>query len=263
MKARLAMGIALLLAGCNVVSDGSNEAATGDEATDSAVVRRSGVRADEIVTPIDPRGAVQNGIVLADFDTLRLGAKIVGPVGPEVQASLATGLAALGDIESWVACPAGARRCEPGNLPADTLYTYVHAITPGVDRANDRPFPQPEAIDPVKSAMRFRIEAPLHGFTGKAGYSFDDAQDAMGGDGGFTVACETGALVFTAAEGSRPWATGRTIRFYWQTIAPSAGPGPGYALQADGKLGRGTGPRPAKIATANDPASPAANVPCG
>lgn len=242
--------------------------APGNEANEALAPTRAPVErlprnGADVVRPVDPRGAVQNGLVLADLDTIRQGARVTGDLGPEIQASLATGLAALADIESWVACPRGVRRCEPGNLAADTLYTYVIAVTPGVDRTNDRPFAQPEAVDPVRNAMRFVIEGPLHGFTGKAGYSFGDARRALGREGGFTIACASGALVFTARTGGQPWSTGDTIRFYWQSVAPPGDPGQSFTLQADNKLARGPGARPVALQRGDAPESATANVPCG
>lgn len=284
MKAAFALPLCfpLILAACNFSSDRPDQQAQNEaEATISASKTPD-------ITPVDnasirAEGVVANGIVIADLDALALGPKIVGPVGPEVQASLATPLAAFGDIESWVACPAHdtikddsgkndsgkdiaaqangriIKACEPGNMRAGTVYTYVHAVTPGIDRPNDRPFAQPEAVNMPRAITAFRVAVPLAGFTGKAGYSFGDAAKALGSDGKFAVACLGKAIVFTVEAPKGGWRQGQTVRFFWQSTAAPAGPAEGYELAADGKRARGVGPAPAQP---KDGEGPALNVPC-
>lgn len=279
MKAAFALPLCatLMLGACNFSSERPDQQAQNEaEATISAS------RTPDI-TPVDnasirAEGVVANGIVIADLDALALGPKIVGPVGPEVQASLATPLAAFGDIASWVACPVrdaiaddtgkpslpqpkGAKieACEPGNMRDGTVYTYVHAVTPGVDKPNDRPFARPEALNMPKQITAFRVTVPLAGFTGKAGYSFGDATKALGKTGKFAVACLGKAIVFTVEAPEGGWRKGQTVRFFWQSTVAPAGPSEGYELAADGKRARGSGPAPAQP---EDGEGPALNVPC-
>lgn len=276
----LSLVLPLILGACDFSTERTDQLAQNEaEATISAS------RTPDI-TPVDnasirAEGVVANGIVIADLDALALGPRIVGPVGPEVQASLATPLAAFGDIESWVACPArdmvrddsgktGATKapatqgreieaCEPGNMRPGTVYTYVHAVTPGVDRPNDRPFPQPEAVNMPAEITAFRVAVPLAGFTGKAGYSFGDATKALGTTGKFAVACLGQAIVYTVEAPKGGWRKGQTVRFFWQSTAAPAGPSEGYELAADGKRARGSGPAPEQP---KDGKGPELNVPC-
>ncbi len=264
-------GAAALLAGCNFSTERTDKddaiPVAGDEGAEPATPD---------ITPVDDtrtraEGVVANGLVVADYDALTLGPRIVGPVGATVDASLATPLAAIGDIESWVACPATLSTdlagdkagtlsaCEPGNLPKGTVFTYVHSVAPGIDRPNDRPFAQPEAIDAVKEVTAFRVAVPLTGFTGKAGYSISDARKALGPDAKFTVQCLAKAIVYSVEGSNKAWRKGVAIRFFWQSTAAPAGPAPGYELAADGKRGQGSGPAPAKPAEGE---GPLANVPC-
>ena len=93
-------------------------------------------------TPAQPRT-----LVAADLDLSTLGAKIVGPQGPEVETVLSAGSAQIGTMVSFVACPEGVETCEPGQMPEDTIYTYVHQVTlDGVRTA------QPEAGPEVVAA---------------------------------------------------------------------------------------------------------------
>ena len=279
MRAAFALPLCLplILAACNFSSERPDQQAQNEaEATISASKTPD-------ITPVDnasirAEGVVANGIVIADLDALALGPKIVGAVGPEVQASLATPLAAFGDIESWVACPARdtirddsgkataqqpkgpkIEACEPGNMRAGTVYTYVHAVTPGVDKPNDRPFAQPEALNMPADIAAFRVTVPLAGFTGKAGYSFGDATKALGSKGKFAVACLGKAIVFTVEAPEGGWRKGQTVRFFWQSTVAPAGPAEAYELVADGKRARGSGPAPAQP---KDGEGPALNVPC-
>ncbi|NCP12290.1 MAG: exosortase, PEP-CTERM interaction domain protein [Sphingomonadales bacterium] len=272
MKRLVALTLAapVALAACNFSTERTDKQAQNEAQTQLA-------KADAPnITPVDSEtiraeGVVANGIVIADLDAIELGPKIVGPVGPEVEASLATPLAAIGDLSSWVVCPprltAGEgekgvkiERCEPGNMAPGTVYTYVHAVTPGVDRPNDRPFAQPEAVTMPAAIQAFRVTVPLAGFTGKAGYSFGDATRALGKDGAISVACLQQAIVYAITAPKGGWRKGQTIRFFWQSTVPPAGPAAKYELAADGKRGIGAGPAPAQPENGD---GPALNVPCG
>ena len=99
-----------------------------------------------------------------DFAREQLGARIQGPAGPEVEGSLATADGtALGDIESYVACPSNIDSCDPASLPDGTVYTFVHIVTPGVDKPNDDAMAQPETVKRVEKSVTFRMTMPADG----------------------------------------------------------------------------------------------------
>ncbi len=224
-----AMACALAALALSACADNDSSSDNGGKAND--------------VPQITPTDAPVKGTAALDFDTLELGGKIVGPVGPEVQASLATDLAAIGDIVGYVACVKGTDTCDPKTAPKSMVYTYVYTVTPGVDLPNDDKFPQPEAIDPVTKATAFKMVLPALGYTGVAGYSKDQARDALGADGAFTVTCNAEGLTFELANGTE-WSTGEPITFFWKSTLPPKGPMDAFLLEADGKTGIGAGPSP-------------------
>jgi hypothetical protein len=195
-------------------------------------------------------------IAPVDFDGVSLGATIVGPVGPTVDASLVNGGGdGIGDLISSVSCPSGFAACTPPTNAPGTIYTYLHEVTPGVDNPNDAPFPMPSVVLPVAEATSFRLGFPAHGFNGVAGYSFSDAASAL--PAGAVISLEQisdGSLVWTLPTGAG-WSTGERIRFFWQTTQAPTGPGGTYILAADGGSGSGAGPLPAPIATVSAPSS--------
>ena len=123
-----------------------------------------------------------------DLSSISLGAKIVGPVGPEVETTIAfddggtiTGIA---DLASSVSCDSRfAGDCSAGAVAGfdDVVYTYVHTVIPGVDLPNDPPFPAPDVVVPLDDVTEFRLNFPAHGFNGIAGYDFSEATAAVGG----------------------------------------------------------------------------------
>ena len=93
-----------------------------------------------------PTAVMAGMITPVDLGTISLGSKIVGPVGPEVDATIGfddngtnTGIA---DLIGSVSCDdrflAG---CSPTDVQGfnDVVYTYQHQVTPGVDLPNDPP----------------------------------------------------------------------------------------------------------------------------
>ena len=197
----------------------------------------------DVIQPEAGTAAATGNTQAADFDTLKLGAKIDGPVGPEVEASFKTDLAAIGDIKGYVACSDGTAACDPKSVPAGMVYTYVYRVTPGVDDPNDAKFPQPEAVTPVSKATAFKMVLPPLGFTGEAGYSASEAKKALGDNGAFIVSCSTDGLEFELARGTE-WSTGEPITFFWRSQLPPMGPMDAFLLEADGKIGIGAGPSP-------------------
>ncbi len=191
-------------------------------------------------------------ITAVDLDSLSLGPKIVGPVGPEVNVSLAAGANNLGDLISSVACPDGFSACTPPSNPAGTIYTYVHTVTPGADTTNDPPFPAPGPVSAFDGASEFRLNFPASGFTGVAGYRFSDAVAVLGASGAFTIErLPDGSLTWTVANGD--WDTGETVSFFWQTTQPPSGPSGQYALSNGATTATGNGPLPTPVAVAGPP----------
>lgn len=185
-----------------------------------------------------------------DLDSLSLGAKIVGPVGPEVETTFVNDSGeGIGDLVSSVSCPAGFGSCLPPANPVGTLYTYIHQVTPGVDFPNDPPFPAPGVVLPVEGMEAFRLNFPASGFNGVAGYSFSEATAALGDSGLSVEEANDGSLVWRApAEAG--WDTNETISFFWQTTQNPSGPGGIYGLLGDGQSGTANGPVPTPVVVA-------------
>ena len=188
--------------------------------------------------PSDPRN-----LVAADFGELELGARIEGPVGPEVEASIISDGRSIGDIVSYVACPAEYDECDPEDLPEGTVYTYVHTIRPGVDDPNDPPFQRPVGLDEVTAATVFETVRQASGFNGSIGYDREQVAKALGPDGVIRVQDDNGALAWRVVGGDG-WQTGEPITFFWQSTLPPEGPAEAYALRADEKIAMASGPFP-------------------
>ena len=188
-------------------------------------------------------------IAPTDLNTLALGARIVGPVGPTVDASfLNAANDSLGDIRGGVACPAGFAVCAPPANPAGTLYTYVYEIAPGVDAfANDPPFPQPPLANPAfDQVVRFQLDlAP--GSNGVAGFDFAQAGNALGNGADFQIELLNNVLTWTVSGGNSDWNSGEIITFFWQTTQPPTGPGNVYAISNASDAGHAVGPSPAPL----------------
>ncbi len=216
----------LTLAGCG---ESGTDGQTGTDA-----------RETQQITPTD---AQNDGVEALDFDTLKLGAKIVGPLGPEVDSSLNTDLTSVGDLIGYVACVEGTETCDPKAAGDDMVYTYVYTVTPGVDPHNDDKFPKSEAVDPVAKATAFKMVLPALGFTGEAGYSKEQTAEALGTDGAFEIRCTADGITYEIASGTE-WSTGETITFFWKSTKPPMGPMDAFILEADGKTAIGAGPSP-------------------
>lgn len=177
-------------------------------------------------TPDKPRT-----LVPADFATLRLGAKIDGM---EAQGRFASDGETLAEVTSYVACPEGVTDCDPKTLPADTVYTYVHHVTPGKS---------------VASATLFRTARPASGFANGVGYDNGQAAVALGPNGEIDVEADNGALVWRVIGGDH-WKAGEPITLYWQSTLPPARSAEAYLVETDGSVAMGSGPFPAKEKTA-------------
>lgn len=212
-------------------------AACSGEPTDSEPTPTPAISSD---APTEPRT-----LVSADFGELELGARIEGPVGPEVEASIISNERSIGDIVSYVACPAEYDACEPEDLPKGTIYTYVHTVTPGTDEPNDPPFIRPVALDEVEAASVFGTVREATGFTGAIGYDREQARAALGSDAVIRVSDDNGTLQWRIVGGDG-WQTGEPITFFWQSTRPPEGPAEAFSLRADEKIAMASGPFPSR-----------------
>ena len=187
-------------------------------------------------------------VVATNFDSLTLGAKIVGPVGPEVETTFVNDDGnGVGDLVSSVSCPEGFDACLPGNNAPGTIYTYSHTATPGVDTHNDTPFPLPDTILPLNDVNQFQLGFSAEGFNGVAGYSFSQSVGALGTPDAITAEHDDndGSLQWTVSTDA--WDTGEPITFFWQTTQPPQGPGGIYSISNATTSGSGNGPLPTPV----------------
>lgn len=179
-------------------------------------------------------------IAPTDLDALTLGAFVVGPVGVTVDSSFVAGDASTGDFSGGAACPGGFDACVPPENPAGTAYSFVQTVVPSVDAVpNDPPFADAPAVVDPGPVDAFTVDFRPAGFTGVAGYSFSDAATA-GIELGLDRAAD-GSLSFEVTLGE--WTAGESVRFFFQTTQPPAGPGGTYVLAG----GVAAGPLPAAI----------------
>ena len=199
--------------------------------------------------------ALERAVQPGDFLDLELGARIVGPQGPEVTGRFTNEAGAFGDIRSFVACPAGMDPCDPATAPEGTVYTYVHVVYPGEDNEPDSGSGEgPDASD-VEIATAFKMNRAAHGFTGNAGYSKAEVLAGVGTKADVTITCsDNGGLAWTinAGDGGDQWEQAEPITFYWQSTVPPAGPADAYAIQANRTTATGPGPYPAADETARN-----------
>lgn len=188
--------------------------------------------------------AAPRTLVGADLDLATLGAKIVGPQGSEVETVLSAGSREIGKLVSYVACPAGVTECEPGKLPADTIYTYVHRVT--LADAEDagsavQPTEGPEVVEAPPTL--FRTTRRATGFNQAVGYSTAEAEDALGDADAISIRLDNGSLIWRVTRGTG-WRPGSTMTFWWQSTLPPEGPAEAYLLEVDGNQASATGPFP-------------------
>jgi hypothetical protein len=167
-------------------------------------------------------------LVPADLGELVLGARIEGPQGPEVESTVAADGAELAEIVSYVACPEGVTLCESTATLPETVYTYVHRVTPA---------------DGVENATLFRTTRAATGFANGVGYDRAEAAEALGEAGRIDVSSDNGALVWRVVGGDG-WKAGETITFYWQSTLAPEGPREAYQFEAEGTSAQGSGPFP-------------------
>lgn len=194
-------------------------------------------------------------IAPVNLDELDLGAKIVGPVGPEVESSFVDASGdAIADLKSNVSCPAGFVSCIPPGNPAGTVYTYIHEVTPGVDFPNDPPFPEPDNVVPFAGADSFGLNFAAAGFAGVAGYSFSQAADVLATGSIISVEQLTDNRLLWSLSADADWDTGDTLTLFWQTTQAPSGPGGQYVI-GTAQTGSAAGPLPTPLATVPEPPS--------
>jgi hypothetical protein len=159
---------------------------------------------EAVPTPDKP-----HSLVPADFAKIRLGAKIKGADGDGKFVSDGQNLA---------------------EVPAGTVYTYVHRVTPGTT---------------VASATLFRTARPAAGFANGVGYDNAEATAALSPNGEIDVEADNGALVWRVIGGDH-WKAGEPITLFWQSTQPPAPAREAYLVETDGSVAMGSGPFPAK-----------------
>jgi hypothetical protein len=185
-----------------------------------------GATPSAVVTPeVPPTPDKPKTLVPADFATLKLGAKLAGA---DSDSRFVSDGQTLAEVASYVACPEGVTACDPKALPPDTVYTYVHRVTPG---------------KAVASATLFRTARPAAGFANGVGYDNAEAAAALGPDGQIDVEADNGALVWRVIGGDR-WKAGEPITLYWQSTRPPSGKADAYLIETDGSVAIGSGPFP-------------------
>jgi hypothetical protein len=191
--------------------------------------------------------ALARNIEAGEFLDLDLGAKIVGPQGPEVTSALSNAEGNFADLRSFVACPADMTECDPATAPEGTIYTYVHVVYPGEDNEAGTGSGEGNDSSDVERATAFRMTRPATGFTGAAGYSKDEAMAAIGAKADVVITCDDGALVWTvsAGDGGDQWEQAEPLTFWWQSTVAPAGPAAAYAIDANYAQATGSGPYPA------------------
>ena len=190
-----------------------------------------------------PTVAAPRTLVGADLDLSTLGAKIVGPQGPQVETVLSAGNRELGRLVSYVACPAGVSECKPGEMPEGTVYTYVHRVTlaEADATAGAEASDGPEVVEAPPSL--FRTIRKAAGFNQSVGFSTAEAEATLGDPDAISISNDNGSLIWRVARGPG-WKPGGTMTFWWQSTLPPQGPAEAYLLELDGNQVIATGPFP-------------------
>ena len=202
-----------------------------------------------------PTIAAPRTLVGADLDLSTLGAKIVGPQGPEVETVLSAGNRQIGTLVSYVACPAGTPVCEPGEMPADTVYTYVHAITlmDAEDAEDAEDAAEDTDVDPSDQRETpptlFRTVRAATGFNQAVGYSTAEAEAALGDPDAISITNDNGSLIWRVVRGSG-WKPGGTVTLWWQSTTAPQGPAEAHLFKLDGQQVATTGAYPAIVVEA-------------
>ena len=191
-----------------------------------------------------PTVAAPRTLVAADFDPATLGAKIVGPQGPEPEAAIMADGREIARIKSFVACPEGSSECVPADMPEGTVYTYVHEVTLADDlEPQVRETPEADGAALEVPASLFRMTQPATGFNRSVGYSRGQAEAALGASDAIQVSSDSGQIIWRVTEGSG-WKPGMPVTFWWQSTTPPDGPADAYSLEVNGMTASAKGPFP-------------------
>jgi hypothetical protein len=195
-----------------------------------------------------PTVAAPRTLIAADFDETTLGAHVADmavadePVGNPRQP--------LATITGYVACAQDVTVCDPAQLPAGTIYTYVLTITPSAPPPSPTPHPDdtasptPGVATPVEApAELFRTIQPAPEFNGAIGFSKAEALAALGKDDAMTVTLDQKNLIWRVTEGSG-WKPGLPITLWWQTTRAPAKPTASYSLEYGGMRADAVAPFP-------------------
>lgn len=200
-------------------------------------------REPEVAPTPTPTVAQPRTLAAADLDLATLGARIVGPQGPEVETVLSAGNLEIGKMVSFVACPKDTADCLPAEMPEGTIYTYVHQVTlaEAEGEAEEQPADGPEVVE--NPPTLFRTTERVHGFNGAVGYSNAQAMEALGSEDAIAITIDDGHLIWRVVEG-QGWAPGTTLTFWWQSTLPPDGPSDAYLLEVEGNQAIARGPFP-------------------
>ncbi|MBO9510701.1 hypothetical protein [Erythrobacter sp. A6_0] len=192
-----------------------------------------------------PTVAAPRTLVAADFDPESLGAKIVGPQGPQPEAAIMADGREIARIKSFVACPRDTAECVPAEMPEGTVYTYVHEITLADDLTPQViETPETEGAALEVPASLFRMTQAAAGFNRSVGYSRSQAEAALGAGDAIQVSSDSGEIIWRVTAGSG-WKPGMPVTFWWQSTTPPDGPADAYSLEVNGMTASAKGPFPA------------------
>lgn len=158
-------------------------------------------------------------LVPVDFASLRLGPRVKGPNGVETSSNLVDEHGkTIGKLISYVACPAkiAIPKCIPDQLPAGTVYTYVHTLS--IDHPYDP--------DDESGFGTFETTQPAAGFNNTIGFDEMGMRAALGLDGNIKVQTDAGRLIWQVIAGDG-LGGGDSITLFWQSVDP-----PGKAREA-------------------------------
>ena len=178
-----------------------------------------------------PTVAAPRTLVGADLDLSTLGARIVGPQGPEVETVLSAGNRQIGTLVSYVACPDGVDECKPGEMPEGTVYTYVHRVTLAEEDDAEEPATGPEVVEAPPTLFRTTRQAA--GFNESIGYVTAEAEAVLGDPDAISISNDNGSLIWRVVRGPG-WTPGGTVTFWWQSTLPPKGPAEAYLVEVDG-----------------------------
>lgn len=196
----------------------------------------------DIVAEPEVVASVPSPLATKNFGDVKLGGKIVGPLGTDVTSELSVGGRVIATMVSYVACPSQEIRdvvetvCVPADRDDGEVYTYVLKVTPvGIDGD----------LDMVP--LTFRTAVPVTGFADLIGFDYTQASLALGETNMIDIERDEGVLVWTI-DARDEWNDGEEITFFWQSVLPPAGPALAYTIETAAGNATGLGPFPTAVA---------------